>query len=149
MDTLSQLTQISKNEKLFNGLYHAASARFDLPEASLWLLYFLIFTDEDVTQQDVAERMMFPKQTVNSAAAGLAEKGLVTIQRIPGTKRKRLMLTETGKALTDETVRRVLAAECRAVERMGEEKIAKYIELYGEFYECMRQEFQNEGIIDA
>ena len=149
MDTLSHLMKISKNEKLFNGLYHAASARFQLPEASMWLLYFLIFSDEEITQQDVAERMMLSKQTVNSAAANLVEKGYVVLERIPGTKRKKLLLTEAGRALTDDTVRRVLAAECRAVERLGEEKIAKYIELYGEFYECMRQEFQNEGITDA
>ena len=38
---------------------------------------------------------------------------------------------------------------CRAVERMGSDKISRYIKLYGEFYECMKEEFREEGIIDA
>lgn len=148
-DTLYSLKQISKNEKMFNGLYRAASTAFDLPDGAMWILYFLIFSEEDVTQQEVADRMMLPKQTINSATAALTEKGLITLEKVPGSKRKKISLTTDGKALTDKTVKRLLGAECRAVERMGAEKIATYISLYGEFYACMEQEFREEGILDA
>lgn len=149
METLEYLTAISRNEKMFNKLYQAASVKYDLPEGSLWILYFLIFSDEEVTQLDIAERMMLPKQTINSATSKLAEKGLVSLKKIDGSKKKRILLTEEGKRFTDETVRHVLNAECRAVEKMGEEKIKRYIKLYSEFYECMEGEFKEEGIIDA
>lgn len=148
-ETIAYLTQISKNEKMFNGLYRAASTAFDLPEGAMWILYFLIFSHEDITQQEVAERMLLPKQTINSATAALAEKGLVTLEKLPGSKRKKITLTSEGKALTERTVKRLLNAECRAVERMGEEKIRAYISLYSEFFSCMEREFREEGILNA
>ncbi|MBQ7496709.1 MAG: hypothetical protein IJU00_02560 [Selenomonas sp.] len=149
MDNLDYLMAIGKNEKLFNSLYHAASSQFNLPEGSMWIMYFLILSDDDVTQQDMAERMMFPKQTINSAAMSLVKKGYVTLEKIAGSKKKRLILTAKGRAFAEGTVRHIINAECRAVERMGKVKLSRYIELYGEFYECMRSEFQNEGIMDA
>ena len=149
MNTLDYLTAISTNEKMFNKLYQAASARFNLPEGSMWILYFLIFSEEKVTQLDIAERMMLPKQTINSATSSLAEKGFVKLEKIVGSKKKRITLTAEGKKFTEETVRHILDAECRAVERMGSDKISRYIKLYGEFYECMKEEFREEGIIDA
>lgn len=149
MDTLGYLTAIGTYEKMFGGLYHAASSRFNLPEGSLWIMYFLIFSEEDITQQTIAEQMMFPKQTINSATMSLAEKGYVTLEKMEGSRRKKISLTAEGKKFAEQTVRRVLNAEKRAVERMGQEKVERYIELYGEFYECMSKEFQEEGITDA
>ena len=149
METLDYLTAVSTNEKKFNKLYQTASVKYGLPEGSLWILYFLIFSDEDVTQLDIAERMMLPKQTINSATAALAEKELVTLEKIEGSKKKRILLTPEGKSFTEKTVRHILNAECRAVEQMGNEKIRQYIELYSGFYECMHDSFLEEGIIDA
>lgn len=148
-DSLEMLGKISINEKLFNSLYKGASARFALPEGRMWILYFLILSDEAVTQLDIAERLMLPKQTVNSAAAWLAESGYIELQKIEGSKKKRMLLTDSGRRLAESTVEKMLAAECRAVEQMGQEKIEAYLSLYTEFYECMRQQFEEEGIIDV
>ena len=147
--TLDALGKISANEKMFNSLYRSASAKFDLPDGRMWILYFLFFSDRDVTQQDIAEHLMLSKQTINSAASWLADAGLIELEKIAGTRKKRMELTPAGKKTAEATVGRMLQAECRAVEKMGAEKIAAYISLYSEFYECMRQEFQKEGIIDA
>lgn len=149
MDTLDYLMTIGTNEKMFNSLYHAASSRFNLPEGRLWILYFLILFEGDISQQDVSERMVLPKQTINSATMNLVENGYVELEKIGGSQRKKLLLTENGKELAEKTVRHILNAEQRAVERMGKEKIEQYISLYREFYEYMKQEFQSEGIIDA
>lgn len=148
-DTLDALARISTNEKLFNSLYREASTRFALPDGRMWILYFLIFSEDEVTQLDIAERMLLPKQTVNSAAASLAEAGYIELEKLPGSKRKKLILTPSGRAYAEATVGRLLAAELRAVERMGTEKIAAYTALYSEFYECMKREFLEAGILDA
>lgn len=147
--TLDALGKISANEKMFNSLYRSASAKFDLPDGRMWILYFLFFSDRDVTQQDIAEHLMLSKQTINSAASWLVDAGLIELEKIAGMRKKRMKLTPAGKKTAEATVGRMLQAECRAVEKMGAEKIAAYISLYSEFYECMRQEFQKEGIIDA
>ena len=148
-ETIEALTKISTNEKMFNCLYRNASSKFDLPDGRMWILYFLIFSKEAVTQLDIAERMMLPKQTVNSAASWLADAGYIKLEKISGSKKKKMILTSAGKKAADATVGKLLSAECRAVARMGAEKIAAYISLYTEFYECMKQEFEEEGIIDA
>ena len=149
MNTLDYLTAISKNEKQFNKLYQAASEKYNLPAGSLWIMYFLIFSDEDVTQLDIAERMMLPKQTINSATSSLVERGLITLEKMQGSKKKKMILTKEGKDFADNTVKHILDAEKRAVKRMGTEKIKKYIELYNEFYDCMKKEFCEEDIIDG
>ena len=147
--TMEALTRISSNEKMFSSLYRSASAKFDLPDGRMWILYFLLFSNEDVTQQNVAERLMLSKQTINSAASWLEDAGYIMLQKISGSRKKQIVLTEKGRAEAESTVARMLSAECRAVERMGPEKIEAYISLYTEFYACMRQEFQEEGILDA
>lgn len=149
MDKLDYLAEINRNEKMFSKLYQAASSKYNLPEGSMWILYFLIFSDKDVTQQYIAEKMFFPKQTINSATADLVEKGLVKLEKMEGTKKKKMSLTSAGVEFTEGTVRHILNAECRAVDRIGTEKISQYIKLFDEFYECMRSEFAEEEIIDA
>ena len=56
-ETLGTLAQISKNEKMFNGLYRSAAAAFDLSEGAMWILYFLIFSEEEVTQLELLPKM--------------------------------------------------------------------------------------------
>ena len=75
----------------------------------MWVLYFLSSAGKDLTQQDLIDRMMFPKQTVNSAVAKLAEQGPLTLTPILGTRNKKsLSLTEEGKKLAEDTVLRML-----------------------------------------
>jgi len=69
---------------------------------------------------------------------------------IPGTRnRKKLTLTEAGNEMANKTVIRMYRAECRAVEQMDAERMAQYIELYRDFFACLRKEFQKDGLIDG
>ena len=70
----------------------------------MWILYFLASSDEDISQQELIEMMMFPKQTINSSVKTLSEKGLLTLEMIPGTRnKKRILLTEGGRKKAGET----------------------------------------------
>lgn len=147
-DAKAYLSEISSQEKRFGALYRQAAAGFDLPECAMWVLYFLITADEPLTQQDLIERMQFPKQTINSAVSGLAQKGCVELHRIPGTRnRKNILLTPSGAELAESTVMRMRAAEERAVKQLGAEKMAQYIALHEEFLAALRAEFEKEGVI--
>ena len=144
------LTVISRQEKQFDAMYRKISGRFDLPDCTMWVLYFLSSSEESLSQQDLIELMMFPKQTINSAIKGLSEKGLVELSMIPGTRnRKKISLTDEGKRLVENTVLRMRKAELAAVESMGEEKMQQYTALYEEFYSHMSSALQKEGLIDA
>lgn len=150
MKTEEYLLNIGRQEKQFDALYRNAGALFGLPDCAMWVLYYLSSSDQELSQQDLIEKMMFPKQTINSAVAGLSKKGLVKLTMISGSRnRKKITLTEAGKVLTENTVDRMFQAECRAVEQMGTERMTTYMELYRDFFTCLQQEFQKGGLIDG
>ena len=148
--TESCLEQLAIQEKKFSALYKEAVALFNIPDCSMWILYYLIISDKDITQQDLIKKMLFPKQTINSAVNSLMKKELLNLEVIPNTKnKKKLFLTDRGLKLAQNTVLKLREAECRAVENMGKEKMLKFMELYGEFYSELQMEFKKEGIVNA
>lgn len=143
------LRQMAVQEKRFDAMYREAGARFGLPDCSMWVLYFLISSGEPISQQDLIEKMMFPKQTINSAVMRLAKDGLVKLFTAPGMgNRKTIALTETGMDLANTTVRRLLKAELCAVKNMGTERVELFIQLYSELFSAMQEEFIKEGLCD-
>ena len=144
------LTEIAGQEKQFDALYRKASARFALPDCPMWVLYYMALSPVPLSQQDLVEKMLFPKQTINSAVQYLARRGWVTLQAIPGTKnRKIILLTPSGQEMAKSTVARMRAAEERAVSMLGEEKTALFTSLYHDFFASLLQEFQREGLADT
>lgn len=143
------LKQMAVQEKCFDAMYREAGVRFGLPDCSMWVLYFLISSGEPISQQDLIEKMMFPKQTINSAVMKLAKDGLVKLFTTPGMgNRKTIALTETGMDLANTTVRRLLKAELRALKNMGTERAEQFIQLYSELFSAMQEEFIKEGLCD-
>jgi len=148
MSTKECLSNIAGQEKQYDALYRNAGAVFGFSDCAMWVLYYLILTEEEISQQDLIEKMMFPKQTINSAVSVLAGKGLVELSMIPGTRnKKKITLTPAGAKVAGNTVGRMYQAECRAVEQMGAERMEQFMELYRDFYEHLRTEFAKEGIV--
>lgn len=148
--SIDYLTQLAAREKQFDALYREVSTKFDLPDCAMWVFYFLVSSNEPITQQYLIEKMMFPKQTINSAVMKLSKEELVQLQIIPGTRnRKTILLTDTGTKLAKATVERMLHAELRAVEAIGAEHMEQFISLYNSFYSHLQQAFQDEGLTDA
>lgn len=141
------LTNISTQEKQFDALYRGVASFFGMPDCTMWVLYFLVSSDQPLTQQDLIEKMMFPKQTINSAVRGLVRKGLAELKMIPGTRnRKNILLTDAGAGIAHDTVERMRQAEERAAASMGKEKTEQFAELYHAFFSTLQREFQKEGL---
>ena len=144
------LNEIALQEKQFDALYRMVGSRFELPECPMWILYYLASSEALLSQQDLIEKMLFPKQTINSAVMYLAKRGWIELRMVPSTRnRKNILLTPAGQEIAQSTVVRMRAAEERAVAALGEEKAAQYSRLYHEFYEAMLREFQQEGLADG
>lgn len=149
-DAKEALRRVAAQEKQFDALYRSVGTQLRLSDCAMWVLYFIGTADQPLSQQELIEKMVFPKQTINSAVMGLVRKGLVELKAVPGTRnRKTILLTETGKALAEETVLRMVQAELQAVEKMGEEKMERFSELYSEFFAALQSEFEKEGLINA
>jgi DNA-binding MarR family transcriptional regulator len=148
MENKEYLAVLAGCEKKYDSLYRGAAAAFGLSDCSMWVLYYLQNAEEPLSQQDLIELMLFPKQTINSAVTGLVKKGYVTLEMIPNTKnRKRILLTDSGKAFAEKTVLRMIQAEKRAVSEMSD--IERFVSLYAEFFEHLHDEFEREGLCDA
>ncbi|RHS92134.1 MarR family transcriptional regulator [Blautia sp. AM42-2] len=75
------------------------------------ILYFASDEETVLTQQEICNACFLPKQTVNTAIAGLAQKGLVELELIPGTRnKKRILLMDAGRELEKNTTDRLRGA---------------------------------------
>jgi len=102
----------------------------------MWVLYFLVSSDEPLTQHELTERIMFPKQTINSAVISLAQRGYLELRTIPEKRSsKQVVLSPEGEQLAQNTVKKMRTAEERAVKALGQEKIEQFIALHDEFME--------------
>lgn len=147
-DDKDYLTIIGAKEKQFDALYRGAAKVFGLPDCSMWALYYLYLSDEPLTQQDLIGKMMFPKQTINSAVMSMSKNDLVVLEMIPGTRnRKKITLTEKGEDLVKHSVQRMRDAEEKAVEEMGDRKMQQYTKLYEEFYDALERNFRKNNIV--
>lgn len=144
----SSLARMARQEKALDALYRQATASFGLADCTMWVLYYLVARDEPLTQQDLVELMMFPKQTINSAVAGLVERACVELEAIPGTRnRKRILLTPAGEELARDTVGRIRHAEERAVGSLPAEAMERYLTLSEAVYAALQAEFAREGLL--
>ena len=144
------LWKLAQQERMFSSLYRGVSTSCGLSDCQFWALYYMISTEEPITQQDLVNLMLFPKQTINSAVAGLVQKGYVILEMIPGTRNKKnLILTPSGKKLTGETVFRLRQAEIQAVRSMTHGKMETYLSLQDELLSLLGKEFETAGLADG
>ena len=145
--TETTLSEMARCDRKFSALYRDAAKAFGLSEAAMWALYAVASSDEPVSQRELAGAMGLSKQTVNSAVASLADKGLVGLRVVPGTRnRKDIVLTDAGEELAARTVARMREAEARAVRALGAERMRLYVELHDELIAALAREFEEGGI---
>ena len=104
MDIRSYIKQLDQLMKEYNAIYHMAAVAYGLSDTALWILYIVSDAAEPCTQQDLCRQCCFPKQTINTAINHLIRDGYLTLETLPGTRNsKRIMLTDTGRALMQTT----------------------------------------------
>lgn len=131
------LIALGTMEKQFDALYRKAALTYGLSDCSMWVLYFLSLHG-DLTQQEMTGLMMFPKQTINSSIGSLQNKGYVAfLAEKESYGRKRVCLTDEGKAFAGKSVVKMMNAEAKALKAFGYEKTEQFIALYKGFYEAM------------
>ena len=111
----------------------------------LWVLYALSEADEVYTQNALAEMWYFPKQTVNSAIAGLVKTGYIRLEQIAGARNsKAVKLTEQGLDVCKRLVNPL------ALLKMSEEERRMFLELSDKQQRFLRAEldavYQDEAV---
>ena len=147
---IAGLKRMGREDSRYDALYRRVYAAFGLAPCATWVLYFLLASEDGLTQHEIADMMMFPKQTVNSAVARLAKDGMVEFFAAEGSrKEKRIRLTATGRDYADQTVNRLLQAEIRATQKFGEKKMDALSDLRAEYLNLLKSEFERDFLGDS
>jgi len=147
---IAGLKRMGREDSRYDALYRRVYTAFGLAPCATWVLYFLLASENGLTQHEIAGMMMFPKQTVNSAVARLANVGMVEFTAMDESRKKKcIRLTAAGRDHADQTVNRLLQAEIRATRKLGEEKMNALSDLRAEYLELLKAEFERDFLGDS
>ena len=141
MEIQEIMNQIDEQRKEQNAVYHNVAVKYGMSDTVMMILYFASDEETVLTQQEICNACFLPKQTVNTAIAGLAQKGLVELELIPGTRnKKRILLTDAGRELEKNTTDRLRGAEIRAYGKLSAEELNSYLEMTRNLTAALREE---------
>ena len=94
-----------------DGLYERKAAACAIKENMMCFLYALD-DGSPHSQKQISEEWLIPRTTLNTIVKEWKEKGLVTLEPIPGKRREQTVrLTPAGRAYARQSLDRIYAAE--------------------------------------
>lgn len=143
--TRDQIDLINQKTKELNALYRLAAYKSNISDGEVNIWSVLLNCDEEYSQQDLAELLSLPKQTVNSLVTRMIQKEFVVLEHDPGTRnRKVIRLTEAGRHFGEQYVKWIFDAEQRAMEDTDSEEVMAYISMLEKYISRFRKEIDSK-----
>ncbi|MGN0996425.1 MAG: MarR family winged helix-turn-helix transcriptional regulator [Candidatus Ventricola sp.] len=108
--------------------YHEASQRLGLSDSAMQIIYVICGYGEECLLSEICRLSGTSKQTINSALRKLEKGDYVRLEPLAG-RRKKVCLTQRGKALAESTARRLIAMENEVFGAWTEQERAQYLAL--------------------
>ena len=144
-NTRDQIDLINQKTKELNALYRLAAYKSNISDGEVQIWSVLLNCDKEYSQQDLAELLSLPKQTVNSLITRMIQKGFVVLEHDPGTRnRKVIRLTEAGQHFGEQHVRWIFQAEQRAMEDTDPTEVMAYVSMIEKYITRFRKEIENK-----
>ena len=121
-----------------DALYHEAALRFGLSDSAMRVLYTVCVEGGSCPIAEIIRQCGMSKQTLNSALRRLEEEGTIVLQADSG-RRKRVCLTDSGKALSRETVYRLIEIENSIFEAWTQQERDGYISLTQRYLDALQK----------
>lgn len=121
-----------------NEVYHDAAVRLGLSDSAMMILYTALSHRNSCLIRDIVFLSGMSKQTVNSALRCMERDGYLYLTAADG-KKKKVVLTEAGKALADRTVIRIIGIENEIFASWSAEDRRLYIELTRRYLEALKE----------
>lgn len=135
--------QIEQQRKEQDAIYHRAAVKYGLSDTAMWILYEISGAEDGYTQQELCQQCFFPKQTVNTAVKHLLQDGLLAFRAVPESRNKKKMdLTDKGRALAKATTDRLRSAEFRAYRALTEKELGSYLEIMTKLTVFLQKEIE-------
>lgn len=135
----------SKDLRRFNnliteidGVYHEMALKLGLSDSAMQILYTICNYGDNCLLQEICRQSGLSKQTINSALRKLEAEDIVYLEAA-GSRNKKVILTEAGKALSQRTALKVIKAENEIFASWSREDMDKYLELTEDFLIAMRK----------
>lgn len=143
--TRDQIDLINQKTKELNALYRLAAYKSNISDGEVNIWSVLLNCDEEYSQQDLAELLSLPKQTVNSLVTRMIQKEFVVLEHDPGTRnRKVIRLTEAGRHFGEQHVKWIFDAEQRAMEDTDPQEVMAYISMLKKYISRFRKEIDSK-----
>lgn len=121
---------LNQCDKEIDEIYHYYAARYNLSDAALWILYAMYEADDPVTQADLCSFWFLSRQTIHTAFIALKKLGIIESVAIPGNRKsKRIVFTESGKALAEQVIPPLQQAEKQVFDAFTDEENENFINM--------------------
>lgn len=136
---------LSAEMKQFNYLsseitatYHDAAVKMGLSDSAMMVLYAICNHGEECLINDIVRLSGISKQTINSALRKLERADIVYLRNFSGRKKK-VCLTENGKALAKSTVCKIIEIENEIFHSWSKDEREAYIQLTQKYLSMLKE----------
>ncbi|MDO4167179.1 MAG: MarR family transcriptional regulator [Eubacteriales bacterium] len=121
--------------------YHEAALKIGLSDSVMLILYTIYYSGGTCLLSDVTYLSGVSKQTINSALRKLEQECILYLEAYQGRKKK-ICLTDKGKALAKDTVLRVINIENDIFASWTEAERSLYIELTRRYLSSFKEKIK-------
>lgn len=140
-----QIDMINQKINELNSLYRTAAVKSGISDGEISVWSALLCAEKEYSQQDLAEMLFLPKQTVNSIISNLTKKGFVFLEHVPGTRnRKVVRLTEEGREYGQSKVMWIFQAEEEAMGATDLQEVQVYISMLEKYIYRLKEEIDKK-----
>lgn len=125
---MNEVRRINLLHSEIGNVYHEMSMQLGLSDSVSSILYTICNFGDSCLLGDIVSMTGIPKQTVNSALRKLEGEGVLRVETAD-RRRKRVVLTESGKSLAQQTAGQMIRMENEIFSSWQEEELALYMEL--------------------
>ena len=111
---------------------------------TLFILEMLAEDGEVYTQKILCEKLMLPKQLVNSVIKMFWEQGYVELKEAQDRRHKNIRLTPSGKEYADSILAPFLSADERAWDTFSDEELTAITSALEKYEKAMEENLRNQ-----
>ena len=123
--------------------YYEFAKKYYMSDIALYTLY-IIYENKECIQNDLAEKLSLPKQTICSILDNFEKKGYIKRKINPEDKRNRLIsLTKKGTIFAKPIIEDLENLDRSVLKCLSDEDIKKYADCQKEIIKFMESYFKN------
>ena len=125
--------------------YHDAAQKMGFSDSAMMILYAVCTNGTECPLQEITDRSGVSKQTINSALRKLEAEGIVTLAGLgQAGRKKKVCLTDDGKAAVQNTLLRMIQIENEILGAWSAQEQAQYLDLTQRYLTAFRTRTEEE-----